>query len=45
MFGRSKRISICSLTACLMEDETLGFSLLVEAFLCEHPVYSMVMGL
>lgn len=45
MFGRSEWISICSLAAWLMEDETWGFSNLVEAFLCEHPVCSMVMGL
>lgn len=45
MFGRSERISICSLAAWLTEDETWGCSDLVEAFLCEPPVCSMVMGL
>lgn len=45
MFGRSKLISIHSLIAQLMEDETLGVGVLVEAFCHQHPVYSMVMGL
>lgn len=45
MFGRSKLISIHSLIAWFMEEETFRVSILVEAFRHKDPVYSIVRGL
>lgn len=44
-FGGSVFVCIPSLGARLTDDGTLDVRSLVEVFCCEHPVYSMVMGL